>query len=55
MTDGAMPERVERHKQLIKASLLESLLSTSAYEWQLWFLNLTAKTKNRMSMSTKDS
>lgn len=55
MTDGAMPGRVERHKQLIRTFLLECLLSASADEWQLWLLNLTAKTKNLMSMSTKDS
>lgn len=50
-----MPGRAERHKQLIRTLLLECLLSAPANEWQLWFLNLTAKTKNRTSMSTKGS
>lgn len=53
VTDGAMPGRAERHKQLISAFLLECRLSAREEEWQLRFLNLTAKTKNRTSLSTK--
>lgn len=54
MTDGAMPGRAERHKQLIRSFLLECWLSVPAGEWQLRFQQLTAKTKNRTSLSTKD-
>lgn len=53
MTDGAMPGRAERHKQLISARLLESRLSVGEEEWQLRFLNLTGKTKYRTPLSTK--
>ncbi|KAJ4948362.1 hypothetical protein JOQ06_019897, partial [Pogonophryne albipinna] len=35
MTDGAMPGRVEHHKQLISVRLLESRLSVGEEEWQL--------------------
>lgn len=49
-----MPGRVERHKQLIKSFLLERWQSAPADRWQLQFLNLTAKDKNRTSLSTKD-
>lgn len=49
-TDWAMPGRAERRKQLIRTFLL----SAPADEWQLWFSNLTAKSKNWASPSTKD-